>query len=75
MNLKGCIQYYTNYIKRVKWISLLESLGSLIVTSFSGFIMVVAESSRKDFCDINGKFVGNIPGWDDFFEVKSGVWV
>ena len=42
--------------------------------SFSDFIsdfIVVSESSYKDFWEINGKFVGNIPGWDDAW---SQVW-
>ena len=42
-------------------ISLLESFGSLLVTSLVT-VTVVAESSYKDFWEIIGKFVGNIPG-------------
>ena len=53
----------------MKWISLLESFGSLLVTLL--VTIVVAESSYKDFSEINGKFVGNIPGWDDAW---SQVW-
>ena len=36
--------------------------------SFSDFIsdfIIVAESSYKDFWEINDKFVGNTSGWDD----------
>ena len=47
----------------MKWISLLESFGSL--SDFISDFIVVAKSSCKDFWEINGKFVGNIPGWDD----------
>ena len=47
----------------MKCISLLESFGNL--SDFISDFIVVAESSGKDFWEINGKFVGNIPGWDD----------
>ena len=53
----------------MKCISLLESFGSL--SDFISDIIVVEESSCKDFWGINGKFVGNIPGWDDAW---SHVW-
>ena len=42
--------------------------------SFSDFIsdfIAVAESSCKDFWEVNGKFDGNVPGCDD---VWSQVW-
>ena len=47
----------------MKCISVLESFGSL--SDFISDFIVVAESSCEDFWQINGKFVGNIPGWDD----------
>ena len=53
----------------MKWISLLESFGSL--SDFISDFIVVAKSSCQDFWEINGKFVWNIPGWDDAW---SQVW-
>ena len=50
--------------------------------SFSDFIsdfIVVAEISYKDFWEINGKFDGNIPGWDDAWSqvgcVGLKIWI
>ena len=53
----------------MRCISLLESFGSL--SDFISDFIGVAGSSCKDFWVINGKFVGNIPEWDD---VWSQVW-
>ena len=53
----------------MKCISVLESFGSL--SDFISDFIVAAESYYKDFWEINGKFVGNIPGWDDAW---SQVW-
>ena len=53
----------------MKCISILESFGSL--SDFISDFIVVAESSCKGFWEINGKFVENIPGWDD---ARSQVW-
>ena len=72
MNLKGCIQYHTYYIKRVKCISLLESFGSL--SDFISDFIVVAESSCKIFekliVNLLEIFLGGM-----MLEGNSGVWV